>query len=50
MDRFTPAAEASSRMLTPFRPCFANRGVAADRILERESRDAKLDLLDQTFD
>src|SRR5512141_2031160 len=37
MDRFTPAAEASLRTLTPFNPCRANSGVAAARILERES-------------
>src|SRR5660397_46727 len=37
IDRFTPAAEANDRTLTPFRPCLANMGVAAASILERES-------------
>jgi hypothetical protein len=49
MDRFTPAADASDRTLTPFSPCLANMGVAAASILERESGRGKKHLLDQTF-
>jgi len=49
MDRFTPAADASERTLTPFRPCLANMGVAAASIRERESVRTRIYLLVQTF-
>src|SRR6185369_8732738 len=45
MERFTPAALANSRTLTPFKPFAANNGTAAAMIFSRQSLSAKHDLL-----